>query len=174
MIEFDTSGFEKMVDRIKQARKKLKRGKQIWFNYLTSHPSINIQAKLKDKIYKEVYQSSNPVMYQRTGDLLEATRVTIKDDKILMYMDEDWLGSQPQGYKTSREYGFDEEAHDGSGYAWLVEYDHTYKNEGGGHPYKRQGSHYMKKTFDEIVEDVKTGRSKPEKLLEPLFKEWGR
>ena len=174
MIEFDTTELERFAKRLKGMRQNLRIGMIRWFNMLQTDNDVNIQLKLKDKIHERVYQDNDNEMYERTGDLLEATRIATKGNQIFLYMDEQWLGSRPQANEMSESYGFDIDAHSGEGYAFKVEYDHFYENTLGGNPYYREGSKYMEATYREIKREIQNGTLKAHEILRPLFKEWGR
>jgi len=171
-IQFDVSELQQFSDSIDRRIKQIHEGVQKYFKFLEGNAMI--EADLKSKIRETVYARPTPDWYERTGDLLKATRVKVVDGQLYLYMDEQWLGTRPQANRMGVRTGFDRQAHSGQGYAWLVEYEHTYQNEAAGHPYTRPGSEYMKQTFLKIQNEIKGGKYDARKILEPLMKGWSQ
>ena len=171
MIEIDTSELEAFAKNIDRYKRKLKQGWLQYLNYLMTN--ANVQHKLEKKIKETVYDRPDPEMYKRTGNLLKSVRCEIHGDKLYLYMDDEWLAQQKSGSIMNSRRGTAPETHGSEGYSWAVEYDHTYNNK-YNHPYKREGSGYMKQTFEEIKNGLQSGKYEPEKILEPLFEAWKR
>lgn len=169
MIQFDTSQFDNFIKEIDSYQKSLEQGIKDFINHLVTH--ANIQAELEKMIKKTVYDGVDNDWYEQTGRLLEATRLRVENDKLYLYMDDDWLNSQlDDEYSPSK--GYDTNSRSGS-YAERVENDYVYYNQGNkAHPYRRQGSKYMEKTFNQLKADIKSGKVDSSIILKPLMRRW--
>ncbi|MFW6030276.1 MAG: hypothetical protein ACOCRO_08495, partial [Halanaerobiales bacterium] len=84
----------------------------LYFQYL--YENLNIGEKLREKIEQLVYQQGKDnKWYVRTKRLLEAVRVELEDNSLVMYMDDDFLEEGKEYQEMSEETGYDPSAHEG-------------------------------------------------------------
>jgi hypothetical protein len=177
MIKFDTSEIDKFINSLDNRIQQIEKGKEEYLKFLENN--VHIEGRLKAKINELVYNESNePKVYQWTYHLREAIKCKIEKDKIYLYMDDEWLGQQEEANEPmSSSKGYDPSVHQGEGYAKNVEYGRTYENKNrSGVPssVRIEGSNYMLETFNELVEEIKSEKAEPARILYPLFNNWSR
>ena len=170
-VKFDTSQLDILIRKLEQSQKLLQEGKEKYYQFLKNN--VHLEGRLKEKIEQEVYNSANePDQYVWTKDLLAATRLKEEDGKLYLYMDDKWLGTRPQATETSYNQGMSKKDHQGEGYSKNVEYGNTYINEnnpGNFNTIKTEGVFYMKKTFDELLDEIRSGRADASIIVQPLL-----
>lgn len=173
MIKFDTSEINKMANKIRNLSSNIEIGKKRYLQMLVGSGNVNLQGKLKSKINALVYQTEEPEFYERTYDLFNSVKVTSTDNKVFLYIDDEWLSSRPQVLNKSKSTGTATNAHGNPStpYSLRVEKDFNYRNE-TGHDYNRKGSHYMRETFNELLNDVTSGKANPVEIINPILKKW--
>ncbi|MFW6377465.1 MAG: hypothetical protein ACOCZ5_02350 [bacterium] len=170
MIKFSTKGFDKLAKRIEESKKKLRQGRTEYLKFLLNE--VDMEGRLRGNIKKLVYDDYEPTQYERTFDLLNSVRAKIENDKLYLYMDDEWLGQQPQARYTGYTRGYAPEAHDGEGYSTRVEEGHTYNNPNKS--VRMEGAYFMKETYEQLLNDINSQRIEPGRILDPLRTNWGR
>jgi|GEM_PF-3325960 hypothetical protein len=176
MLEIDTTELDRYAKYLKKQANKLQRYKQEYYAYLMTSPKIKLKGGLLRTIDAMVYMDGKENdWYKRTGRLgsSEAVNVDIVNDKLVLYMDDEWLHKNMNS--PSDKTGNDPTAHDPSAdvsYSERVEEGYTYDNDGKIHPETIEPRPFMKTYFDEIVEKIKNGQASPYQLIRPIIEGW--
>jgi len=206
MLNFDIDELDNMINDLDRT---IKNEEKVVNNLKKSlYISVHLLSFLKMNIGKEVYNqrtddadavavdpnSNDPSpneLYHRTGDLMRSARIQMTDRGLMLYMDDEWLGDQPQaklnafeqmqqGYSWKDEYGelipsFGEavNAHNGEGYSLRVEEGFTYHNVNIRENRKDtvEPRPFMEVTFDGLEKEL--DKVKKERLLDILV-DWAR
>ena len=175
MLNIDSSQINSFINDLNNIN--IKELKNNYFDYLRNE--INISQKLIKEINNRVYSKERrPDWYEWTYRLLNAVRVKEEGDKLIMFMDDEWLEKNKEGY-MSRETGYDSSAvlHGsgaGKSYSERVEEGYTFKNIIGTN-HTTDATNYFKNAINNIEEEIEKiadGSSPPAKILVPLLKVW--
>lgn len=177
MLKIDTTDLDNFIRELQSIN-----GQQLkekYFEYLKNE--VKIGTKLRKNIEKLVYSTPEPKMYQRTQRLLGAIRVKKEGEQLLLYMDDEWLEQQKEGFPSDHtgwgKYAAANHGEPSKSYAERVESGYTFQNI----YYPRDSTQeipprkYFKVTMDEIEErldKVANGSQPPQIILEPLLKVW--
>lgn len=176
-VQIDTSGVKKMVYKIKNLNPRLTKSIKNYMQILMGNGAVSIQGVLQEKILELVYMRDEPRFYKRTESLFDSVRVRVEDNNIHLYIDDQWLSNRPHvRNRTDISTGLARNARPNSPvpYSIRVEEDFTYKNAHplGSHDNFREGSGYMKATFEQLKSEILSGNKRADKIIEPIFRSW--
>lgn len=181
-VNIDLEGFEGLIGRIELTREYLtEKGVQQYFRLLLGDGDISIESTLKNNIRDLVYNSpiemivgdeyreqDKPNFYERTERLINSTKTRIEGNRILLFMDDNQLGTRGNLHDLSQ--GTATNLSDAP-YSLRVENDFLYENNFGV-DVLRKGSKYMEKTYMEIKHDIFNGRKHPRAIFTPIRGMW--
>ena len=174
-INIDTSEIRKSVNKIAGLKRRINLHVKNYLELLMGRGRVSVQGELKRKINKLVYEESEtPEFYERTYSLFNSVRVVKKDNEIHLYIDDEWLNKRPHVSESSMSTGnaLNARPNANTPYSLRVEEDFIYNNLTINQ--LREGSHYMKKTFDKLFEDIMSGEKRASQILEPILGSWDK